>query len=230
MDFCFVSCVYFGQSAEAAAAYARRMNLAYWMTDVVEKIFGLLVFSSKFCQVWKSRKKYPLSMKRKTRADLVKQHEVKPKCKYHIWVGCCCKKKYIYIYFKHLIFTSERCDFNNQCSIRNDVPVSEALITCSCWCHSKVCPLSIHAITWLSRDILRFPFHLLSAGVAGFLCLVFIFTNKIYTNTSAATLMIQLHLHCCGVIHHLTEDFLDLWAMAFAKATDYSKCIKIHWI
>lgn len=97
MDFCFVSCVYFGQSAEAAAAYARRMNLAYWMTDVVEKIFGLLVFSSKFCQVWKSRKKYPLSMKRKTRADLVKQHEVKPKCKYHIWVGCCCKKN-IYIY------------------------------------------------------------------------------------------------------------------------------------
>lgn len=58
MDFCFVSCVYFGQSA--AAAYARRMNLAYWMTDVVEKIFGLLVFSLKLCQAWKSRKKNTL--------------------------------------------------------------------------------------------------------------------------------------------------------------------------
>lgn len=67
MDFCFVSCVYFGQSAEAAAAYARRMNLAYWMTDVVEKIFGLLVFSSKFCQAWKSRKKIPFIHEKKNK-------------------------------------------------------------------------------------------------------------------------------------------------------------------
>lgn len=70
----------------------------------------------------------------------------------------------------------------------------------------------------------------LTIVVTCFLCLVFIFTNKVCTSTSAATLMLQLHLHCCGVIHHLTEDFLDLWAMAFAKATDYSKCIKIRWI